>query len=215
MNCQSKLRVTLLLSGCLIGAAGCATAAGKGGVSTGAASAAPSAVATTEATDDRSAETLFRRGVELQHLGDSTRAEQYLGAAIARGYPIAQAFPALLDVCLASDRFDTALRYARARLLQSPDDWSLRYLVATLELSAGHDDRALPELRRLIDEKPDRPEAHYLLAVVARDHLGNRTLAARSFGTYLGLDPVGAHASEAKAFLRETARNAAEREGTP
>jgi len=209
MRGPGKTMMVLALGVWPAGAWGCATAGQSAALSP------PGAPAATEATDDRSAETIFRRALELQRLGDSTRAEQYYVVAIARGYPVGVAFPALVDVCLASDRFDTALHYARARLLQVPDDWALRYLVAALELSAGHDDRALPELRRLIDDKPQRPEAHYLMAVVARDHLRDPSLAQRSFGAYLRLDPSGTHASEARAFLRESAHADAEREATP
>jgi predicted Zn-dependent protease len=126
---------------------------------------------------------------------------------LSRGYPVNKAFPALIGVCIGADRFDTALYYARARLLKEPGDWSLRYLVATLLVSAGQDHQAVVEIHRLIDEQPGRPEPHYLLAVVARDTLGNRRLAVESFGTYLSLAPGGSHVPEARAFLKEDRRS--------
>lgn len=152
--------------------------------------------------DDRTPEALFQRGLEAQRTGDGTRAEQYYGAALARGYPVDKAFPALLNVCLVSDRYDTALYYARARLLQEPNNWHLRYLAATLALAAGQEERALEEIQRLIDERPKRPEPHYLMGIVARDHLRDKKLAVSSFNQYLAMAPAGTHAAEARLFLR-------------
>ena len=48
------------------------------------------------------ADELYRRGIALGHAGDLIRAEQYLAAAIDRGYPAEQALPPLLRVCVAS-----------------------------------------------------------------------------------------------------------------
>src|SRR5438046_1877782 len=83
------------------------------------ASCAPATVATRPTTpppEPLSAEALYQRGLEARAVGDNTRAEQYLAAALERGYPAKEGFPALLGLCLAADRFDTALHYARARL---------------------------------------------------------------------------------------------------
>lgn len=160
--------------------------------------------ATPAAVETLSAEALFQRGLDARRVGDNTRAEQYLAAALEHGYPAKKGFPVLLDLCLATDRFDTALYYARARLLHQPHDWTLRYLVATLHLAAGQEGRAIPEIERLIDEEPRRSEPHYLHAVVARDHLRDSRLAAHDFRQYLALAPTGPHAAEARAFLRRS-----------
>jgi Flp pilus assembly protein TadD len=157
---------------------------------------------TPQVLDERTPEALFQRGVEAQRTGDGTRAEQYYAAAMARGYPAERAFPALLNLCLVSDRYDTALYYARARLLEEPNNWSLRYLAATLALAAGQEERALDEIQRLIDERPKRPEPHYLMGVVARDHLRDKRLAVSSFNQYLAMAPGGPHAAEARLFIR-------------
>ncbi|HEY0715335.1 MAG TPA: tetratricopeptide repeat protein [Polyangia bacterium] len=166
------------------------------------ATASSGAGARPQVLDDRTPEALFQRGVEAQRSGDGTRAEQYYAAALSRGYPAERAFAALLNVCLVSDRYDTALYYARARLREQPQNWSLRYLAATLALAAGQEERAVEELQRLIDERPKRPEPHYLMGVVARDHLRDKKLAVTSFNRYLAMSPTGPHAAEARLFLR-------------
>lgn len=149
---------------------------------------------------------LFERGVAAHRSGDTTVAEQYLMAALERGHPPAEVIPILLATCIAGDRFDTALHYARGQLLKNPRNWRLRYLVATLHLATGQDERALDETQRMVEEEPDRPEPRYLLGVIGRDHLRDDALATRAFREYLALDPEGAHASEARRFLRKDAR---------
>lgn len=171
--------------------AGCASASGRHPP------ASPS-----EPPAELSAERLYERGLEAGRTGDSTRAEQYLAAALERGYPAEQAFPELLGTCIAADRFDVALHYARARLLHRPQAWALRYLVASLHLATGQDAPALVEIERLIAERPERGEPHYLHGVVARDHLRDPRRAQRAFQRYLQLAPRGPHAAEARAFLR-------------
>lgn len=203
---RAWLLLSLFLSSVGLGGGACAGRA---------VTAAPPLSEANAALDDRSPDVLFESGVAAEKAGDGARAEQYFGDAMARGYPVETAFSALIGVCLATDRFDTALHYARARLLKEPGDWRLRYLVATLLVSAGQESRALPEIYRLIDERPQRPEPHYLMAVVARDSLGDRRLAIQSFGQYLALAPDGSHGPEARAFLRENRRRASERGRTP
>lgn len=147
------------------------------------------------------ADELFRRGIALGHAGDLIRAEQYLAAAIDRGYPAEQALPPLLRVCVASSRLRAALSHAEPYLQKHPDAWSLRYLVASIHLGIGNMEAARTSLERVITDAPDQPDAYFLLGVVLRDGAGDRPGAARRFERYLELAPDGAHVSEARAAL--------------
>lgn len=144
---------------------------------------------------------LYRRGIALGEAGDLIRAEQYLAAAIDRGYPAEQALPPLMRVCLASSRLRAALGHAEPYLAQHPDAWSLRYLVASIQLGIGNVDDARVSLERVIVDAPEQPDAYYLLGVLLRDDVGDRTGAAQRFERYIQLAPKGEHASEARAAL--------------
>lgn len=144
---------------------------------------------------------LFRRGIALGNAGDLIRAEQYLAAAIDRGYPAEQALPPLLRVCLASSRLRAALSHAEPYLAEHPEAWSLRYLVASIYLGIGNVDQARSSLERVILDAPDQPDAYFLLGVVLRDGVGDRPGAAQRFERYLELAPKGQHVSEARAAL--------------
>jgi tetratricopeptide (TPR) repeat protein len=139
---------------------------------------------------------LYRRGVALAQRGDLVRAEQYLAAALDRGFPKERGVPVLLRVCVASSRLSTALGYATPYLEEHPNDWSLRHLVATIHLGLGHADDARRELERVIADAPSQAEPHYLLGVVLRDELGEIDAAEPHFRRYLELAPDGRRADE-------------------
>jgi tetratricopeptide (TPR) repeat protein len=144
---------------------------------------------------------LYRRGIALGQAGDLIRAEQYLAAAIDRGYPAEQALPPLMRVCLASSRLRAALSHAEPYLEEHPDAWSLRYLVGSIQLGIGNVDDARVSLERVIRDAPDQPDAYFLLGVLLRDDVGDRTGAAERFERYIQLAPQGQHAGEARAAL--------------
>jgi len=144
---------------------------------------------------------LYRRGIALGEAGDLIRAEQYLAAAIDRGYPAEKALPPLMRVCLASSRLRAALSHAEPYLEQHPDAWSLRYLVASIQMGIGNVDDARSSLERVIQDAPDQPDAYFLLGVLLRDDVGDRAAAAERFERYIELAPRGQHASEARAAL--------------
>jgi tetratricopeptide (TPR) repeat protein len=146
-------------------------------------------------------EELYRRGIALGEAGDLIRAEQYLAAAIDRGYPAERALPPLLRVCLASSRLRAALSHAEPYLEQHPKAWSLRYLVGSIYLGIGNYEQARESLERVIADAPDQPDAYYLLGVVLRDGVGDRPEAARRFERYLELAPDGQHVGEARQAL--------------
>ncbi|HEY8431529.1 MAG TPA: hypothetical protein VIL20_24280, partial [Sandaracinaceae bacterium] len=80
------------------------------------------------------AEQLYAQGVSLGRSGDYVRAEQYLVAAIDRGYPEERALPALMAVCVEASRLTAALAYAEPFLARHPTHWPLRLLVASIHM---------------------------------------------------------------------------------
>lgn len=146
---------------------------------------------------------LFQAGRDAAARGDTVRAEQYLSAAIERGYNRAKALPLLLRVCLSSSRLRAALTHAEPYLRDHPEDDGLRYVVAIIHMGLGKTDEARLDLIELLRHDDQNADAHLLLgilesrsdAVAARDH----------FRTYLELAPHGEHAGEARSRLAELA----------
>lgn len=169
--------------------------------------AALSACATAPSRPDAAAvptaQALHEQGLAAQRTGDSVRAEQYLAAALDGGYPADKGLPALLDVCLAADRYETALYYARRQLGRDPKNWRLRYFVATLHLATGQHERAIEEAERVVDEQPKFPDAYVLLGLLARDELRDVAAARRMFRRYLALAPAGPRADDVRRYLHK------------
>lgn len=154
---------------------------------------------------DIPAEQLFSQGQQLARQGDLLRAEEYLSAALQRGHPPAQTLPVLLKVCLAASRLGAALNYAQPYLQLHPDDYPLRYLVAAVQFGLSRPEQAARELRRVVQQQPDFAQAHYLLAVILRDHAHDLDAATRHFLRHQALDPRGLHGAEVAAWLEENA----------
>lgn len=154
---------------------------------------------------DTEARELFERGVALARQGDHLRAEQYLTSAMDRGYDEREAMPILLRVCVSSSRLATAIRYAEPYLANHPDDWPLRYLLASFHLGVGQLEEAQAHLERILDQEPAAAEPHYLLGVTllrrSVEHEGREHLRR-----YLELDPEGAFADEVRGMLAEPER---------
>ena len=146
---------------------------------------------------------LFERGVALAREGDLIRAEQYMATSISRGAPQEQVLPALLRVCVAGNRYRLALGYADPYLRENPDDWSLRYLVASIHLGMGDIAHARRELEQVIRDVPEEPEPHYLLAIVLRDELGDPTGAENHFRRYIPWQRLDAKFSPQSRALRQ------------
>ncbi|RLB46462.1 MAG: hypothetical protein DRJ42_27595 [Deltaproteobacteria bacterium] len=143
-----------------------------------------------EATD------LFRQGLGMAGAGDMTRAEQYIGAAIVRGYPEERALPVLIRICVAASRLRAAVTYAEPYLDRNPNDATLRLVVASLYLGLDEAVKARRHLEQVLAVSPDEPEAHYLMALVLRDEVGDARAAKQHFARYLELDPTGDHHEE-------------------
>ncbi|MFW6197531.1 MAG: tetratricopeptide repeat protein [Myxococcota bacterium] len=142
---------------------------------------------------------LYQRGLALGERGDFVRAEQYLAAAIERGYPEDRALPKLLHVCIGASRLRAALSYAEPYLAAHPNAWSLRYLVASIHLGLGRVDEAQELLEQTVRTVPEQAGPHYLLAVLLRDERDDPEKAAEHFRAYLDRAPDDAtHAEEAR-----------------
>jgi len=147
------------------------------------------------------AQDLFERGRALLARGESVRAEQYLTAAIDRGYPEAEAMPLVIRACVTSGRLSSALGYAEPYLRRHPRDWSLRFLVATLEQGLSRFARARVNLEQVVLDAPDAPDPHFVLAMLLRDELNEPDIARPLLERYLELAPRGRHADEVHAAL--------------
>ncbi len=154
--------------------------------------------------DDVEGTDLFNHAVGLAQRGDHVRAEQYITASIERGYPIAEAMPMLLRVCIASARLASALHYAQPYLSDHPNDWALRYLVATIQIGLGNIPEAREELEKVIAAVPEMPVPYYTLGMLHRDTLQNVTASRPLLERYLELAPEGSHAEEVRAALTPT-----------
>jgi tetratricopeptide (TPR) repeat protein len=150
---------------------------------------------------EHTAERLLERGKAFAAIGDHTRAEEYIAAAIDRGADRRDAMPLLLDVCVRSGRYRSAIQHGENHLRLHPHDARTRLVVATLYTALDEPKHARAELEKVVEQKPNEAEAHYLLAVVARDSEHDVVEADRHFREYLRIEPNGAHAEEAKASL--------------
>ena len=113
----------------------------------------------------------------------------------------------LLEVCVASSRYQSALVYAQNYLADHPDDWSLRFLSATLEQALGNLDAARSELDRVIAEQPTHAPAYYALAMLLSEGFGEPEAAIERYEQYLRLAPNGEHAVQVRAWLSTYRRN--------
>lgn len=199
---QPRVIRWLALGLCVLALGACATASvtngGSGGKSAGG-----------DPLAEISPEQLYAQGELLAHHGEALRAEEYLSAALQRGYPADKVLPLLLKVCLAASRLGAALNYAQPYLQLHPDDHHLRYLVAAIQFGQSRPDEAARELRRVLQQQPDFAQAHYLLAVILRDHSHDLAAATEHFRRHQQLDPRGLHGAEVAAWLDEHARQAA------
>jgi tetratricopeptide (TPR) repeat protein len=153
---------------------------------------------------EHSVDKLVARGRAFASVGDLTRAEQYLSAAIDIGGDPAVILPQLLTVCIDANRYRVAIAYATPWLERHPRDRKLRFVVASLRTNVGDALGARADLERLVTDGPNDARVHFAYAVLLRDYLGNHAEADDQFRAYLRLDPNGPHAEEARSALLRT-----------
>ena len=149
-------------------------------------------------------DTLTQRGLAFAQVGDMTRAEQYLVAALDTGAPAATILPKLLVVCIASSHYRAGIEYAAPELQRDPENASLRFVVAELEALTGDTTAARGDLDKVTEAQPSEPAPHFAYARLLRDEVGDRVAADKEFRAYLRLAPRGEHANEARASLLKT-----------
>jgi tetratricopeptide (TPR) repeat protein len=153
---------------------------------------------------EQTPEKLFERGRAFAAVGDSTRAEQYLAAALDSGGDDRKILPILMAVCVEGKRYRVAIDYGEAHLRRHPDDQRLRLLLGTLYFELGEDRKAKACFEEVLSKKPDDAEANYALGVLYRDKDHDLVRADRYFRNYVRLRPDGDHAQDARASLLKT-----------
>lgn len=144
---------------------------------------------------------LVDRGKAFASMGDTTRAEEYLAAALEQGADPREVLPMLLQVCVQTGRYRSAIQHAENHLRIHPADVRTRFVVGTLYVAIGETKDAKSNLETVVAARPNDASAHYALAVLARDSESDVASADRHFREYLRIDPSGAHAEEARASL--------------
>lgn len=178
---------------------------------------APSPAAKAEADmasvrKESDAKTLLERGKAFAAVGDHTRAEEYLASSIEAGADPREALPALMDVCVKTGRYRSAIQHGENHLRKHPGDAGTRLMVGSLYSAIGEPREAHRHLEQVIATVTEPQggrghtpsllaQAHYLLAVLARDSDGDVVAADSHFREYLRLEPNGAHVEEARASL--------------
>ena len=96
---------------------------------------------------------LAARGRELAKAGDYVRAEQYLAGALEAGGEVDAILPALLRVCVASERYEAALAYTERYEPEASDSPELELVLAALQLGLGQveNERRSLELGLVLD----------------------------------------------------------------
>jgi Flp pilus assembly protein TadD len=150
---------------------------------------------------ESSAEVLFRSGEAAARMGDMTRAEQYLVAAMRAGGDGKRIVKQLLIVCAADRRYPVAIDYAEQYLRRHPNDTEVLFAAGSLHAATGSLEPARVMLGRVVSERPEWPEPHYVLATVLREW-GSPELADQHDLAYLRLSPEGPMAETARARLR-------------
>lgn len=144
---------------------------------------------------------LLARGRAFARVGDLTRAEQYLSAALDAGADVGVALPMLLRVCIAEQRYRAAITYAEPYLNKRPDDFRLRFVVASLYATIGETVLAWDHLEQVAEAQPDNAEVQFAMGMLALEADGDMVTADGHFREYLRLDPDGSHAAEARSHL--------------
>jgi tetratricopeptide (TPR) repeat protein len=149
----------------------------------------------------RSADGLTERGRWWIARGDLVRAADYLSLALDAGAAPQVILPLLMRTYIESGRFRVAIALGEELLRRQPDDIPLRLLVATLSAGIGNTVLAQQHLSRVLHLDPANPEAHFALARLLRDDVGDLARADLHFRRYLQLAPAGAHSPEARSSL--------------
>lgn len=145
-------------------------------------------------------ERLVERGRGFAAVGDYTRAEEYLAAALEQGANPRKVLPQLIEICVHTGKFRSAIQHAENHLRRHPDDVRTRFVAATLHAALNETREAQKQLQTVVEVRPNEAKAYYALGVLARDN-EDAVAADRNFREYLRLEPNGEHVEEARAAL--------------
>jgi Tfp pilus assembly protein PilF len=146
---------------------------------------------------------LVERGRAYGEMGDYTRAEQYLGAALSAGAKPEVVLPPLLNACVEAGHLRLASEYAERQLAREPNNTRLRFLTGALHAQLGNRATARKHLEQAAAELPTDPNVQFSVATFFRDDLHDVVEADAYFRGYLNIAPNGEHANEARASLME------------
>lgn len=150
---------------------------------------------------EQSWEKLYAQGRAFAAVGDLTRAEQYMAAALDAGGDGKKILPSLMGVCVEAKKYRVAIDYGEAYVKKKPDTIKLRHLLGTLYLALGEVAPARHHFEAVLERRPDEAETHYALGVLHRDSDHDPVRADKHFRAYLRINPTGAHVEDARASL--------------
>jgi tetratricopeptide (TPR) repeat protein len=136
-----------------------------------------------------------------QRMGDPLRAQQYLTSALRAGADERVVIPRLLVLYVGDGQYRVAVDQCENYLRRHPDDRKVRLLLSTLYTAVGDADRAVAEYERVLSDAPNDAYAHFAMATLLHDRGGASARADEHYRAYLGLQPNGEHADEARGLL--------------
>lgn len=143
---------------------------------------------------------LRARGLVHARRGDLVRAQQYLSAALQKGFDENVILPELVKVCVASSRLRAALEFAEPYLERHPEDGGMHYVVGTLHMTLGNLEEASAYLTEALRTKQLAEDALFSLGVLAFKR-GQTKVARAHLERYLEERPQGRHAHRIRSML--------------
>jgi tetratricopeptide (TPR) repeat protein len=154
-----------------------------------------------QALPEPTAEQYLQVAEAAQRMGDPLRAQQYLGSALHAGADERVVVPRLLVLYVADGQYRVAVDQCEHYLRRHPEDRKVRLLLSTLYTAVGDADRAVGEYERVLSDAPNDAYAHFAMATLLHDRGGASLRADEHYRAYLGLEPHGEHADEARGLL--------------
>jgi tetratricopeptide (TPR) repeat protein len=151
--------------------------------------------------EDLSGEQLVQVAQAAEQMGDTLRAQQYLGAALRAGAEESRVLPKLLLLYVSDGQYRVAIEHCEHYLRRHPNDQKVRLLLSTLHTAVGDHEGAITQYERVLSAAPGDAYAHFALASVLHEQGGSSLRADEHFRTYLELAPDGEHAAEARGLL--------------
>jgi tetratricopeptide (TPR) repeat protein len=152
-------------------------------------------------TREPTAEQFVQVAEAAEQMGDTLRAQQYLGAALRAGGDETRIMPKLLVLYIGDGQFRVAIEQCEHYLRRHPHDGKVRLLLSTLYTAVGDHEGAVAQYERVLDAAPGDAYAHFALASLLHEQGGASLRADEHFRAYLALAPEGEHAAEARGLL--------------